>query len=679
MSRLHNALAAFLLLSSPILAAIPASAQDQGDPPADVARIAVISGSVSYHQPGSQAQGSPEWEQAQQNYPLAPGSGVWTEPRSHAAVDVAGARIHLDGSSQLEVTAINQGQVQLAVGQGAAYVHVYPGVSGVNFEIDTAHGAAHISQPGQYEIVAGDDQHPASVSVIEGQAQFVGQSANLVLQPGQRGDIAPDNTASTGAVQPDDFVRSVQADEQPYQQQVAQTAQYVSPQQTGYQDLARYGQWSQAPQYGAVWYPQQVASGWAPYRYGHWAYVAPWGYTWVDDAPWGFTPFHYGRWVQISGRWGWLPGERVVHPVYAPALVSFFGNLGGGVGIDVSVGWVPLGPQEVYVPYYRHSDRYVREVNVTNVRNQTTIINVVNKKTVINYNNYVNYRGATSVSRNVMAGGRAVGPAYGKHDNKQFDQQWAHAKPEQEVTFKPQYNGNQKPANGPKFSQQNQSKQNGQPKWQQNNQPQAKQGGQPKWQQSNQPEAKPSNQPKWQPNGQAQAKPSNQTPSNKTRDWNKSEPGQANGQKTWGPKNNNGNTNAKPKNGAPTPYVPPVNGAAQKPDVSKQGSIPAAAANAPAAPKPSKAAYVPQWSSNQKVDKKKQQQQIQQEQASKKAQWKKQQQQQSSGQQWKQQQSKQQQLKQQQNNAKAPKGNQPQTQPQQKPAQNCQPGAVCQQ
>jgi hypothetical protein len=543
MSRLLcNLLAALVLASSPILATIPANAQDPGDPPADVARIAIISGSVSSHQPGSQ-----DWEAAQQNYPLAPGSGVWTEPRAHAAVDVAGARVHLDASSQLEVTAINPGQVQLAVAQGAAVIRVYPGVSGVNFQVNTAHGTANISQPGQYEIVAGDDQHPATLSVIEGQAQFTGQNANLALQAGQRGTITPDSQSAVDAAQPDDFVRMVQQQEQPYQQQVAQTAQYVSPQQTGYQDLARYGQWDQAPQYGAVWYPQAVPANWAPYRYGHWAYVAPWGWTWVDDAPWGFTPFHYGRWVQVGHRWGWVPGQRVERPVYAPALVSFF-DLGGGVNINVSLGWVPLAPEEVFVPYYRHSPRYVRAVNITNVRNETTIINVVNKKTVINYNKYENYRGATSVSRDVMEHGRAVAPAWGKDDKGKSDQQWSQAKPEQEVALQPQGNANGKHTAGPKFQPQSQSHQN----WQSNAKPDAKMDS-----------------------GAGKPKTDN--------------PPRFIGQ----PKSNN----AKPKNGTPEPYIPPVNGTAQKLDA-PSGKAPAPVTNIPAPPKSSKSANAPQWSSN---------------------------------------------------------------------------------
>src|SRR5205814_1992738 len=101
------------------------------------------------------------------------------------------------------------------------------------------------------------------------------------------------------------------------------------------------------PQYGAIWVPRRVPVDWAPYRYGHWAWIEPWGWTWVDDAPWGFAPFHYGRWIFTAGNWGWVPGPRTVRPVYAPALVAWVGgprlnasvSIGGGRG---GVAWFPL-------------------------------------------------------------------------------------------------------------------------------------------------------------------------------------------------------------------------------------------------------------------------------------------------------------------------------------------------
>ena len=151
----------------------------------------------------------------------------------------------------------------------------------------------------------------------------------------------------------------------------------------GYEDLDDYGSWSTSPEYGNVWYPSQVEAGWAPYHSGHWAYPAPWGYTWVDDKPWGFAPFHYGRWVWAGNAWGWCPAAprpRVgpyVRPVYAPALVAW-------VGAGAGVAWFALGPREVYVPSYHVSPDYVRNINISNTTVNRTVINNVYNTTIIN-------------------------------------------------------------------------------------------------------------------------------------------------------------------------------------------------------------------------------------------------------------------------------------------------------
>ena len=125
-----------------------------------------------------------------------------------------------------------------------------------------------------------------------------------------------------------------------------------------------------------------VAAVWGPFRYGHWAWVSPWGWRWIDDQPWGFAPFHYGRWALWQGRWAWVPGTYAARPVYAPALVAWTGAMPAAPGVSVSlsigssVGWVPLAPREVYVPPYAVSNTYVRNVNITHVTNVTEIENV---------------------------------------------------------------------------------------------------------------------------------------------------------------------------------------------------------------------------------------------------------------------------------------------------------------
>ena len=80
--------------------------------------------------------------------------------------------------------------------------------------------------------------------------------------------------------------------------------------------INRSGDWQPQSDYGPIWFPR-VEAGWAPYHYGHWVNIPFYGWSWVADESWGAAPFHYGRWVVVGGRWGWIPGPREGHPVYA--------------------------------------------------------------------------------------------------------------------------------------------------------------------------------------------------------------------------------------------------------------------------------------------------------------------------------------------------------------------------
>ena len=174
---------------------------------------------------------------------------------------------------------------------------------------------------------------------------------NLVAQFGTLG--APDEFDSW----------SLERDRRDERVASSRTAEYVSPDVTGYEDLDDNGTWSSEAEYGYVWTPR-VAVGWAPYQYGRWVWVSPWGWTWIDDAPWGYAPFHYGRWAHVRNRWCWVPGPRHVRAVYAPALVGWVGS--PRVYRIVRRAWFPLGPREVYVPGRRFSRHYVERVNFSN-------------------------------------------------------------------------------------------------------------------------------------------------------------------------------------------------------------------------------------------------------------------------------------------------------------------------
>ena len=208
------------------------------------------------------------------------------------------------------------------------------------------------------------------------------------------------------------------------QETSSRSAGYVAAGTVGYEDLDANGYWEPSPIYGSVWYPN-VHPGWAPYREGHWAWVEPWGWTWVDDAPWGFAPFHYGRWVSVGSRWGWVPGPVGVRPVYAPALVAWVGGPSFGVSLGFGgggVAWVPLGWHDPFIPSYHVSAVYARNVNISNsrvvnvtvVNNYYTTTNVNIRNTTINNIHYENttVNGAvTGVSSSTFASGRSCAGA----------------------------------------------------------------------------------------------------------------------------------------------------------------------------------------------------------------------------------------------------------------------------
>jgi len=211
-----------------------------------------------------------------------------------------------------------------------------------------------------------------TVTVEDGELEVSGPGLAQTLRRGQTVQLSGANPVQLTVLSPampDAFERWAMALDQRYATG-APGAQYVNQEMPGWEDLNQYGSWYNDPTVGAVWYPSTVAVGWAPYREGHWAWVEPWGWSWVDDAPWGFAPFHYGRWVYLDSRWGWVPGERVYRPMYAPALVVF---VDGGSFRDRHEprmqAWFPLGPREPYFPWYHHSERYLHDVNVTGFRN----------------------------------------------------------------------------------------------------------------------------------------------------------------------------------------------------------------------------------------------------------------------------------------------------------------------
>jgi len=412
--RLVLAIAAFLC------SALATSAW--ADPPGRVGRLGEMTGEVWLYTPDVG-----EWVTAERNRPITTGDRLSTDASARAEVRIGSTTVRLDSGTELEVLRIDDAQISLRLHNGSVSARLRSAEAAREFEMTTAEGRFASQRAGRYRFDRIDES--SHLTVWSGEAVYEGPGSALTVYAGQRAEfwLDRDNTAQYSLTEPKrDSFTAWNTERDRYDERSA-SSRYVSPEMTGAEDLDHYGRWEQAPDHGAVWIPRHVPSGWAPYGAGHWAWVSPWGWTWVDDMPWGFAPFHYGRWVMFNSRWGWVPGHYVRRPVYAPALVGWIGGPHLSVSISVgsrpapTVGWFPLAPREVYVPYYRVSPGYVQQVNVTHVTHITNLTTIVNNPqqavSLMHYRNRRFPHAVTVVPRDVMVNRQAVAPVAARMRN----------------------------------------------------------------------------------------------------------------------------------------------------------------------------------------------------------------------------------------------------------------------
>lgn len=374
----------------------PASAQDQDqdDPPSRVARLGYLEGSVSF-----QPAGEDDWVGAVPNRPMSTGDKLWADKDSRAEVQFGSAVIRLAPNTGFSFLNLDDNTAQIQLTSGSLSITVRRLEDNDDVEIDTPNLAFTVSQPGHYRLDASEDGSNTVVTIREGEGQATGNGQTYTLHGGQAGTFSGTDSLNADVEQiggPDQF--DSWSETRDHRHDYSRSAQYLSHDVVGYDDLDDNGDWRDDPNYGHVWFPNRVDAGWAPYHEGHWDWISPWGWTWVDDSSWGYAPFHYGRWVTVGGRWGWVAGPVAVRAVYAPALVVFIG--GGPGGFGGNVGWFPLGPREVYVPSYHVSEAYVNRVNVSNTTVNVTQVTTVYNTTIVH--NTTNITNVTYANRNVQ-------------------------------------------------------------------------------------------------------------------------------------------------------------------------------------------------------------------------------------------------------------------------------------
>jgi hypothetical protein len=329
------------------------SVRAEDDLPGRVGRLAEAFGGVLV---ASEYAGN-EWLEAGVNHPITTGDSLWSPVGGRAEVDYGAGQFRLASATHVQVMRLDDRELTLFVAEGALVVRVRFLDPGDAVNLDAPTSRIRVVRPGLYRIDVLPERALTVVTVRDGEAVVALDGDAIQALPGQTVTIAGQNPAAADlreGVAVDSF-DAWSADRDRYYER-GRSAAYVSREMVGAADLDEHGTWQTYPDYGPVWFPHTVPSDWAPYREGYWLAVGSWGPTWVDAAPWGYAPAHYGRWARIGGRWGWCPGGYVARPRWAPALVAWVGgpawNVSASGGAPIYA-WVPLGWRDPYLPPWR--------------------------------------------------------------------------------------------------------------------------------------------------------------------------------------------------------------------------------------------------------------------------------------------------------------------------------------
>jgi FecR protein len=333
---------------------VSSTQQDASDPDAiahGVARLSLMNGAVSV------AHGNAgEMTGAVLNSPLLTEDRLLTSANARAEIQLDGANlVRIAGSTEIRLGDLQYKRYQVQLAQGTITYRVLRDNDAI-VEISTPTVSVRPTRQGTYRILVNADGL-TEVTVRSGDAEISSPSGSEPLRAGQtllsRGNPSDPEFRTAVMAAPDDWDRW-NIDRDRYFDNAATSAQYVSPDIYGTEDLNAYGRWTNDPAYGNVWVPNQSAD-WAPYQDGRWSYEDYYGWTWIGYEPWGWAPYHYGRWYRGSLGWAWYPGAYGARHYWSPALVGFFGwgypTFGASFGFG-NIGWVPLAPFEVYRPWY---------------------------------------------------------------------------------------------------------------------------------------------------------------------------------------------------------------------------------------------------------------------------------------------------------------------------------------
>lgn len=278
-----------------------------------VGRVAAISGAAQLWDAQDR-----QWIPLQPNRLVTEGDRLRSEAQARVEIQVGTLALWMGPSSDVDVLRLDTQAALLRLNQGHLVARVRTSEWASSLQVLTGELVAQPLAPGLYRVdrdtVSGGR---SAAATLRGLLSVNAVDARLQLAGGQRLEVMGSQAGGglrNTVLLSDAFATWVQArDQMPDDPVSAAAAPWREV--TGLETLERYGRWERHPDEGWIWSPHAVRPGWEPFREGRWVWAYPWGWTWLDDAPWGFAPSHFGRWIYWNSRWVWAPGAARIRPL----------------------------------------------------------------------------------------------------------------------------------------------------------------------------------------------------------------------------------------------------------------------------------------------------------------------------------------------------------------------------
>lgn len=328
------------------------------------ARIQLVNGDVMFHTPESG-----EWLPVSVNTPLDEGDAIWTPAGSRTEVQFTdGTVVRLDGLSQLDIIAIEEGFTHLHLANGRLYLKTSPntGINALQIDADDTTVLPEARTRLRIDMLPNSQE---DISIFKGTAYVEGNGNRTKVRAGEQ-ILLEEGHSELLALNPPDDWEKWNIDRDRSQSRSIKAESYLPDELQPFSgELESNGRWEYVPEYGRVWRPTAfLADDWAPYQNGRWIWKEN-DYVWVSNENWGWVPYHYGRWAVVSGfGWCWVPPVR--GDIYwGPGYVGWYRT-------GSHVGWTPLAPGETF---YGHKSYGHNSVNISNTHVSTATVEYRNR------------------------------------------------------------------------------------------------------------------------------------------------------------------------------------------------------------------------------------------------------------------------------------------------------------